>query len=79
MNNPSKLQLVLGWTAVSVSILATCFWSFWGIIENFHEGWHYRTWHQNIGLMFLQYLSPMLTLLIATLIRVECGTGLFER
>jgi hypothetical protein len=28
----------LGWMAVERPTGITCFWAFWGIIENFHEG-----------------------------------------
>ena len=33
---------VIGWIAVAISTIITCFWAFWGIIENFHEGWYYE-------------------------------------
>lgn len=56
-----------GWIAASISIALTCFWAFWGIIENFHEGWHYPALAPNLGLMIGQYLSPMLLLMLATL------------
>ena len=55
---------------MSISILITCFWSFWGIIENFHEGWYYDSLWSNLGLMFAQYLSPMLIFLIVTFISI---------
>jgi hypothetical protein len=61
---------VAGWIAVGVSTIITCFWAFWGIIENFHEGWYYQSWLENLGLMFLQYLSPMLLFMGVTLIAI---------
>jgi hypothetical protein len=51
---------IAGWVAVSFSIAITCLWAFWGILETFHEGWYYESLLSNLGLMFLQYLSPML-------------------
>jgi hypothetical protein len=54
---------ILGWTAISISTAAACFWAFWGVNENFHEGWFSTSFWQNIGLMFAQYLSPMLIVL----------------
>jgi hypothetical protein len=51
---------IAGWIAVSFSIAITCLWAFWGILETFHEGWYYESLLSNLGLMFLQYLSPML-------------------
>jgi hypothetical protein len=70
---------VAGWIAVGLSTAITCFWAFWGIIENFHEGWHYESWLSNAGLMFVQYLSPMLIFAGVTLISIfwpRVGAGL---
>ena len=61
---------VAGWIAVGISTVITCFWAFWGIIENFHEGWYYESWLSNVGLMFAQYLSPMLIFMGVTLISI---------
>ncbi len=61
---------IAGWIAVSISTVITCFWAFWGIIENFHEGWYYESWFSNVGLMFVQYLSPMLIFMGVTLISI---------
>ena len=49
---------------MSLSILITYFWAFWGIVENSHEGWYCESLLSNLGLMFAQYLSP-LTFIIA--------------
>lgn len=61
---------ILGWIAVSFSTIITCIWAFWGIIENFHEGWYYESMLSNLGLMFIQYLSPMLIFMGVTLISI---------
>ena len=65
------LDKILGWIAVGISLSITCFWAFWGIIENFHEGWYYQSWLKNIGLMLLQYLSPMLIFIGVTLVSIH--------
>ena len=78
MKRYGKTQIV-GWIAVGLSIAITCFWAFWGIIENFHEGWYYESLLSNIGLMFAQYLSPMLIFMGVTLISIfwpRLGGGL---
>lgn len=62
---------VLGWLAVGLSTLAACFWAFWGIIENFHEGWYSRSLVANLGMMFVQYLSPMIVFLTAGLVAIR--------
>jgi len=69
MKHVDKRQLV-GWIAVGLSIVITCVWAFWGIIENFHEGWYHESWLSNVGLMLVQYLSPMLIFMGVTLISI---------
>jgi hypothetical protein len=59
---------ILGWTAVVLSTVLSCFWAFWGSIENFHEGWYYRELWRNLGLMAVQYLPWMFIPMAAGLI-----------
>ena len=61
---------IVGWIAVSISTLVTCFWAFWGIVENFHEGWYAESLLANLGLMFVQYLSPMLIFMAVTILSI---------
>jgi hypothetical protein len=78
MNRFDKHQ-IMGWIAVGLSTGITCFWAFWGIIENFHEGWYYMSLLSNLGLMFVQYLSPMLLFMGVTLVSLlspRAGAGL---
>ena len=78
MTARNKYQIV-GWIAVALSTAITCFWAFWGIIENFHEGWYYESLLSNVGLMFVQYLSPMLLFMVVALVSVvwpRLGAGL---
>ena len=70
MNGIKKRQIA-GWIAVGLSTVITCFWAFWGIIENFHEGWYFKSLWPNLGMMFLQYLSPMLIFMSVTLISIS--------
>ena len=60
-------KLISGWVGVGLSTLITCLWAFWGIIENFHEGWFYPSLIRNLALMFVQYLSPMLIVMALAL------------
>ena len=66
-----KAKNLIGWISVSISILTACFWAYWGIIENFHEGWYYTSFLKNIGLMFIQYLSPMIITITLTLVSIR--------
>ncbi len=62
---------IAGWLAAGLSTVITCIWAFWGIIENFHEGWYYESLLSNVGMMFVQYLSPMLIFMGVTLISIS--------
>jgi hypothetical protein len=62
---------IVGWTAVVLSVAILSFWAFWGINENFHEGWYDRNVWKNVALMSIQYLSPVLILLFPTLIALK--------
>ena len=69
----------VGWLAVALSTVVTCFWAFWGIVENFHEGWYHTSLLANVGLMLLQYLSPMLVFMGVALVSItwpRAGAGL---
>lgn len=61
---------VLGWLAVAFSTLVASVWAFWGIIENFHEGWFHESLLSNLGLMFVQYLSPVIIFVSLTLLAI---------
>jgi hypothetical protein len=61
---------IAGWIAVGLSIVITCIWALWGILETFHEGWYHESLLSNLGLMFVQYLSPMLIFMGVTLISI---------
>jgi hypothetical protein len=70
---------IAGWIAVGLSTVITCFWAFWGIVENFHEGWFHQSLLSNLGLMLVQYLSPMLVFMgvtLASLFWPRLGAGL---
>ena len=78
MKRTDKRQIA-GWIALSLSTLITCIWAIWGILENFHEGWYAETLAVNLGLMFVQYLSPMLIFMTVTLVSIfwpRVGGGL---
>lgn len=62
-------RLVLGWTALSLGVVACSFWAFWGTNEAFHEGW----WAATLGGRLLQtamYHAPLLICLALCLLAV---------
>jgi hypothetical protein len=60
----------IGWIAVSLSTVILAFWAFWGVVENFHEGWYYSSLWMNLGLMLTQYLGPMLVFMSLTVLSI---------
>ena len=55
----------LDWAAVSISSALLVFWSVWGSIEAFYEGWYYRSLWMNLTLTMVQYLMPVLILMVS--------------
>ena len=70
-DSESKWRLLVGWVSVVISAALCCFWAFWGIIENFHEGWYHESLLVNVAMMFGQYLSIALVLMCASLASVR--------
>jgi len=62
---------ISGWAALAVSTGFACLWAFWGANENFHEGWYYASLWRNLGLMLVQYLSPMLIVMLVSAVILQ--------
>lgn len=52
----ARTQNIFGWIGVAVIVIAAGFWAYWGINENFHEGWYMPSLWENLLMMFGQYL-----------------------
>jgi hypothetical protein len=79
MTKHDNKRQIIGWIAVGLSIVITGVWAVWGIAETFHEGWYHESLLANLGLTFVQYLSPMLGFLGVTLVSIRwprIGAGL---
>jgi hypothetical protein len=75
-----NIKKVICWITISFSILTACFWAYWGIIENFHEGWYHISFKQKIMLMFIQYLAPVIitvTLSLIAIVNNRAGSIIF--
>lgn len=75
-----KTKITIGKISFTFLLVLTSIWAFWGIIENFHEGWFYASFWKNIALMFIQYLSPFLIFMLFSLISIrnnKIGSALF--
>lgn len=56
LDKKDRAKNIVGWIAVAVTMIITNLWTYWGIIENFHEGWYSTSLLENLGMLFLQYL-----------------------
>lgn len=59
-DHAARRRSLVGWTAVAASTVLATMWAYWGIIENFHEGWYNASLTRNLGMLLAQYLRPML-------------------
>jgi hypothetical protein len=61
---------VTGWTSVVLSTAIASVWAFWGVLENFHEGWYWDSTARNLAGM-LAYLSFMLFFIVLALVAIR--------
>lgn len=66
----SRARLIVGWIVVGLATLAAALLGFWGILENFHEGWHHSTLPLRL-VWTVAYLSPMLIVLALSLVSLR--------
>jgi len=50
-----KRKRVIGWIGVSITVVFSSLWAYWGAFENFHEGCYASPW-ENIFMFLFQYL-----------------------
>ncbi|MFA5235874.1 MAG: DUF1566 domain-containing protein [Bacilli bacterium] len=62
-----KRNLVFGWIAVGITLIVTSLWTYWGSIENFHEGWYSESLFENIFMFLFQYLLVVIILIALAL------------
>jgi hypothetical protein len=62
---------ITGWSAPLISAIFANLWAFWGIKENFHEGWYLESLWSNIAMMFGQYLLMPLSFIALALVSIR--------
>jgi hypothetical protein len=63
-----KRARILGWIGVSITVLLSGFWAYWGAFENFHEGWYSKSFWNNILMFFFQYLLFAIFFIVLALV-----------
>lgn len=61
-------KIIIGWLGVSISLIFSSLWAYWGAIENFHEGWYSTSIWENVFMLMFQYL--LLTIVFVLLAMV---------
>jgi hypothetical protein len=75
-----KWKKIFGWVAISITILLSSLWAFWGIVENFHEGWYSTSIWENLVMMFIQYMSLSIIFVVLGIVALcwrKIGLGIF--
>ena len=61
----------VGWIAVCISAIFANLWAYWGINENFHEGWYFVSFWHNLLLMFGQYLLMPIGFMLLAFVSIK--------
>jgi hypothetical protein len=71
VKNHARRNKLLGWLAVGITTFMSSIWAFWGIIENFHEGWYSTSLWENLLMMFIQYMSLCIIFIVLGIIALH--------
>ncbi len=66
-----KGRNILGWIGVGISIIFSSLWAYWGIMENFHEGWYAESVWENLFMLFFQYLGVTIVFVVLGLVSLR--------
>jgi len=66
-----KRKKTLAWIAVGTSAVFANLWAFWGINENFHEGWYSDNLWSNVLMMVGQYLLVPITFMLLAVVSIR--------
>lgn len=71
-------KTIIGWIGVTITVIFSSIWTYWGAIENFHEGWYSASIWENIFMLIFQYLLfTVIFVLLAVIILKWRRIGLF--
>lgn len=63
-----RKERILGWIGVSITVVFSSIWAYWGAFENFHEGWYSTSLWENLFMFFFQYMLFTIIFVILALI-----------
>ncbi len=63
-----RKRSILGWIGVSITVIFSSIWAYWGAFENFHEGWYSTSIWENLFMFFFQYMLFTIIFVLLALI-----------
>lgn len=79
LSRKDKTKRIIGWVAVGITAVYTNLWTYWGIVENFHEGWYSPSLFENLLMLFAQYLLFTIAFIVLAVVSIrwpKVGLGL---
>lgn len=67
----TRKKTVAGWAGVSLTLIISGVWAYWGAVENFHEGWYAASIWENLFLFLFQYLLIAIIFILLALIALK--------
>ena len=80
MERRDKWKTLIGWFAVGITLVISIIWAYWGIVENFHEGWYSTSVWENLFMLFLQYIGFPIVFVVLSLVALKwpwVGFGIY--
>lgn len=62
---------ILGWIGVSITLIFSGVWAYWGSFENFHEGWYSNSIWENLLMLIFQYLMFAIIFVLLAVITLK--------
>ena len=63
-----RKKKISGWIGVSLTVVFSSLWAYWGAVENFNEGWYSTSVWENLFMMLFQYLLFTIVFVVLALI-----------
>jgi len=71
MEKMERKRLILGWIGISITVIFSSIWAYWGAFENFHEGWYSISLLENIFMFLFQYMLFTIIFIVLALIAIK--------
>lgn len=63
-----RKRRIQGWIGVSITVIFSSIWAYWGAFENIHKGWYSTSVWENLFMLFFQYMLFAIIFVLLALI-----------